>query len=132
MQVMLDTNLCIDVMRGNANAAAARLRSLGIGEAAISTITLAELQYGAWKSRRRAHHEGMIAAFCAPLIILPFGAMPAEVYGSIRAQLEAVGTPIGPLDTLIAAHALAEGLTLVTANTREFKRVGGLTVENWR
>ena len=73
----------------------------------------------------------MIVAFCAPLAIEPFDALAAEVYGTIRATLEAAGTPIGPLDTLIAAHALSIDATVVTANVREFKRVPGLRVENW-
>jgi tRNA(fMet)-specific endonuclease VapC len=132
MRFMLDTNLCIDLMRGKANAAFKRLRSLAIDQAGISTITLAELRYGASKSARQAHHESMVIAFCAPLAIAPFDAEAAEIYGTIRASLEAAGTPIGPLDTLIAAHALAMGATLVTSNVREFQPVQGLSVENWR
>ena len=132
MRFMLDTNLCIDLMRGKGAAAFKRLRSLAVDEAGISTITLAELQYGAAKSARPAYHESLIIAFCAPLTIASFDAQAAEVYGTVRAALERAGTPIGPLDTLIAAHALAVGATIVTANVREFQRVAGLTVENWR
>jgi tRNA(fMet)-specific endonuclease VapC len=132
MRFMLDTNLCIDLMRGKSRGAFDRLRALPVDEAAISTITLAELQFGASKSARRAHHESLIIAFCAPLAIEPFDALAAEIYGTIRAKLEKGGTPIGPLDTLIAAHALSVGATIVTANVREFDRVPGLSVENWR
>ena len=132
MRFMLDTNLCIDLMRGKSAAAFKRLRSLAVDEAGISTISLAELRYGAVKSARQVHHEGLIIAFCAPLVIAPFDATASETYGNVRAALEAAGTPIGPLDTLIAAHALALGATIVTANVREFQRVPGLTVENWR
>jgi tRNA(fMet)-specific endonuclease VapC len=132
MRYMLDTNLCVDLMRGKANAAFKRLRSLAVDEAGISTITLAELRYGAEKSARVAHHEALIAAFCAPLAIAAFDARAAEVYGVTRAGLEAAGTPIGPLDTLIGAHALALGTAVVTANVREFRRIPGLVVENWR
>ena len=132
MRFMLDTNLCIDLMRRKSAGAFRRLRSLAVDEAGISTITLAELRYGAFKSSRRAYHESLIIAFCAPLAIAPFDAKAAETYGSIRGALEARGTPIGPLDTLLAAHSLALGTTMVTANMREFQRVPGLTVQNWR
>jgi tRNA(fMet)-specific endonuclease VapC len=132
MQFMLDTNLCIDLMRGKAGGAYNRLRSLVADEAGISTITLAELRYGAEKSIRRARHEALIVAFCAPLTIAVFDARAAEVYGVIRPALEAAGTPIGALDMLIGAHALALGAVVVTANIREFQQVPGLVVENWR
>jgi tRNA(fMet)-specific endonuclease VapC len=131
MRFMLDTNLCIDLMRGKADAAFRRLRSLAADEAGISSITLAELRYGASKSVRRAHHESLILAFCAPLEIAAFDAQAAKAYGSVRAGLEAAGTPIGPLDTLIAGHALAVGAILLTANAREFRRVPTLVVEDW-
>jgi tRNA(fMet)-specific endonuclease VapC len=131
MRYMLDTNLCIDLMRGKLPAALRRLRRLDVDEAGISTICLAELLYGAAKSSRRAFHELLIVGFCAPLAITAFDAPACEVYGDVRARLESAGTPIGPLDTLIAAHALSVGATLVTANVREFRRVSGLTVEDW-
>jgi tRNA(fMet)-specific endonuclease VapC len=132
MRFMLDTNLCVDLMRGKAAGAFKRLGSLAMDEAGISTITFAELRYGAEKSTRRAYHEALIVAFCAPLTIATFDARAAEVYGVIRATLESAGTPIGPLDTLIGAHALSLGAVVVTANTREFQRIPGLVVENWR
>lgn len=132
MRFMLDTNLCVDLMRGKSTAAFDRIRSLAVDEVGISTITLAELQYGAAKSARRTYNESLVIAFCAPLLIASFDAAAAQVYGTIRAVLESAGTPIGPLDTLIAAHALALGVTVVTANVKEFQRVPGLVVENWR
>lgn len=132
MRFMLDTNLCIDLMRGKAKAALARLRTLDVDQAGISSITLAELQYGASKSVRFDYHQSLIVAFCAPLVIAEFDTRAAEAYGVIRAELEAAGTPIGPLDTLIAAQAISLGATVVTANVREFCRVKGLMVENWR
>jgi tRNA(fMet)-specific endonuclease VapC len=131
MRFMLDTNVCIDLMRGKSLPMLKRLTSLAVNEAGISTITLAELRYGASKSTRQAYHESLIVAFCAPLEIAEFDAQAAEFYGATRAALEAVGTPIGPLDTLIAAHALALGATVVTGNLREFRRVPGLVVEDW-
>lgn len=132
MRFLLDTNLCIDLMRGRGAAAFKRLRTLKVNEAGISSITLAELWYGASKSSRPAHHRSLILAFCAPLTLADFDGQASEKYGSIRAALERAGTPIGPLDTLIAAHSMALEVTLVTANTREFHRVEGLNVENWR
>lgn len=132
MRFMLDTNLCIDLMRGRADKAIKRLAKCASDEAGISSITLAELRYGAAKSMRRAHHEALIVAFCAPLEIATFDPRAAEAYGDIRTALESAGTPIGPLDLLIAAHALSLQATIVTANVREFSRVPGLTVENWR
>lgn len=132
MRYMLDTNLCIDLMRGRAAAAFKRLRKLKVDEAGISTVTLAELWYGASKSSRPAHHRFLILSFCAPLTLADFDGQAAEKYGSIRAALERAGTPIGPLDTLIAAHSMALEVTLVTANTRESQRVQGLSVQNWR
>jgi tRNA(fMet)-specific endonuclease VapC len=132
MRFMLDTNLCIDLMRGEAGAAFGRLRGLAIDEAGISTITLAELHHGAVKSARRAHHEALILRFCAPLAVATFDARAAEMYGEVRSVLEAQGRPIGPLDVLVAAHALSLGATVVTGNVREFRRVKGLHVVNWK
>lgn len=131
MRHMLDTNLCIDAIRGKADAAFDHMRRLEPDSVGISTITLAELRAGAAKSNRRAHHEALILAFCAPLAIASFDDAAAVTYGDLRAKLETAGTPIGPLDALIAAHALSLNCTVVTANTREFARVEGLELENW-
>ena len=128
---MLDTNICIELLRGKAPAVFERLSRCRMEDVAISSITLAELQYGVARSARPAHHAALLAGFCAPLTILPFDHLAAERYGQIRTTLEQAGTPIGPLDTLIAAHALAEQMTLITNNEREFRRVPGMTVENW-
>jgi len=128
---MLDTNVCVELLRGRAPDVAKRLRRLAIDEAAISSITLAELQCGVAKSARPARHELLLVQFCAPLAIPAFDGPAAETYGRVRAGLERAGTPIGPLDTVIAAHALALGVTLITNNQREFGRVPGLRVENW-
>jgi tRNA(fMet)-specific endonuclease VapC len=128
---MLDTNICVELIRGRASRVFDRLRQHGVDDVAISSITLAELQYGVAKSARPARHALLLAEFCAPLAILPFDNQAAETYGRVRAALERAGTPIGPLDTLIAAHALALGMTIVTNNEREFRRVVGLGIENW-
>ncbi len=97
----------------------------------MSAITLAELRCGIAASQRRAVNLAKLELFLAIFEIAPFDAPAATAYGSLRAQLQARGTPIGPLDTLIAAHALALGATVVTNNVREFGRVPGLKVENW-
>ena len=128
---MLDTNICIELLRSGADQIASRMQKHEIDAIAISSITLAELQFGVVKSARPAHHETLLIEFCAPLAILPFDDRAATIYGRVRANLEQAGTPIGPLDTLIAAHALALDLTLVTNNEREFQRVRGLSAENW-
>jgi tRNA(fMet)-specific endonuclease VapC len=128
---LLDTNICVELLRGRAMRVFERLRRLCVDEVAISAITLAELQYGVAKSSQPARHAALLAQFCAPLAILPFSSEAAETYGRARAELERLGSPIGPLDTLIASHALALDLTVVTDNEREFRRVPGLRVENW-
>lgn len=128
---MLDTDICVELLRGRAPGVFDRMRQCDVDAVAISTITLAELYYGVRKSARPAHHEALLVGICAPLAILPFDAPAAETYGRVRAVLEKDGTPIGPLDTLIAAHALSQGLTLITRNDREFRRVSNLPVENW-
>jgi tRNA(fMet)-specific endonuclease VapC len=97
----------------------------------ISTITLAELRYGADKSRDPPKNHAALDAFVAPLAIADFDAPSADWYGHIRADLELRGIPIGPLDTLIAAHAKRLGVILVTNNTSEFSRVTGLKIEDW-
>jgi tRNA(fMet)-specific endonuclease VapC len=109
----------------------AEMRSLDVDEVAISSITLAELQYGVAKCANPARHEALLAQFCAPLDILPFDAVAAETYGRVRTDIERAGMLIGPLDTLIASHALPIDVTLVTNNDREFRRVAGLRVERW-
>jgi tRNA(fMet)-specific endonuclease VapC len=128
---MLDTNMCVALIRGQAARVFERMRRRRVDEVGMSSITLAELQYGVAKSARPEHNAALLAEFCAPLAIVPFEDGVAEAYGRVRAALERAGMSIGPLDTLIAAHALALDVTLVTDNEREFRRVEGLRVENW-
>lgn len=128
---LLDTNICIELIRGRASRVFATMQKHRLDDVAISSITFAELQFGVAKSTRPAHNAIMLAQFCAPILILPFDTRAAMTYGAVRALLEQTGTPIGPMDTLIAAHALSRTLVLVTNNEREFRRVKGLTVENW-
>ena len=131
MEFMLDTNICIYIIKRNPAPVLARLRRCSPGEICISAITLCELAYGAQKSSRPEINKLALAEFVTPLEIAPLGDLAAARYGVIRALLEKQGRSIGPLDMLIAAHALALNLTLVTNNEREFRRVPHLRIANW-
>lgn len=131
IRFLFDTGICIELIRGRAPGLLGRLRHRRIGTIGISVITLAELLYGVAKSRDPARNAVALAHFCAPLEICPFDHVAGASYGEIRAALERAGTPIGPLDTLIAAHAVAMGATIVTNNECEFHRVRQVRVENW-
>jgi tRNA(fMet)-specific endonuclease VapC len=128
---MLDTNVCIDVIRARSRVLVERIRSHPVDDIAISAITLAELQHGVARSSQPDRNRVAMLEFLVPFAVLPFDDLAARAYGEIRATLEAHGTPIGPMDTLIAAHALSLRLSLVTNNVGEFRRVPGLAVENW-
>lgn len=131
MTYMLDTNICIYAMKNKPEHVLLRLKKELNSGVCISSITLAELEYGMKHSSNPAKNEQALLRFLIPLTVLPFGATAASEYGTIRTYLQNNGTPIGPLDTLIAAHARAENMILVTNNVREFERVPGLEVENW-
>ena len=131
MRYLLDTNICIAMIRKNPPKILKRLAVLAVGEVGISSITLAELRYGATKSADEAKNAAALEEFLLPLEIADFDAAAALSYGRVRASLEKAGTPIGPLDTQIGAHALSLGTTLVTNNLREFRRIPGLKVEDW-
>jgi tRNA(fMet)-specific endonuclease VapC len=130
MKYLLDTNICIYVINDRSKAIVERFRKHRLGDIGVSTITAAELAYGVAKSDSE-RNRGALERFLLPLEVVEFDHAAALKYGSVRADLERRGRPIGPLDMLIAAHALALGATLVTNNQREFGRVPGLTVENW-
>lgn len=128
---MLDTNICIYVQRQAPASVLKRFSSLKPGQAVISVVTWGELLYGAAKSQKARQVRKVLNEFTA---LIPVLAMPpecGECCGTIRADLEKRGLPIGNNDLWIAAHALASGLTLVTNNTKEFKRVSHLKMENW-
>ena len=131
MKWMLDTNTCIYIIKQKPLKVLERLRSCRISDVGISTITLSELEYGVAKSTQAQRNKVALTEFVAPLEIFAYDDMAAQAYGDIRAHLESEGYPIGPLDTLIAAHARSIGCTLVTNNDAEFARVPGLQVENW-
>ena len=131
MTYLLDTNICIYVIKRRPPQVLARFHRCAVGDIGLSTVTLAELEYGAAKSQFPAPNQAALAAFTLPLEVVPFDAPAAAAYGPIRATLERQGTPIGAMDLLIAAHARSLGVILVTNNVREFGRVPGLQVENW-
>jgi tRNA(fMet)-specific endonuclease VapC len=108
-----------------------KFKQIKIGEIGVSTITISELQYGISKSRKRKKNEIRLNEFITPLEILPYDESAAKAYGDLRYELEKAGKPIGPLDLLIAAHAVSRNLIVVTNNDKEFKRIKKLKVENW-
>jgi len=131
MKYLIDTNICIYIMNKRPAGIIEKFKQFELGDVGISTITVSELQHGVAKSIHRKENQQRLEQFMAPLEILAYDEMAAEVYGDIRFHLEKYGQPIGPLDVLIAAHALSKNLILVTNNDKEFKRVKNLQVENW-
>ena len=131
IRYMLDTNICIYVIRKKPSRLIQHFQNLRISDVGISSITFSELEYGVAKSQRSQQNKMALMEFLAPIEILPYDDMAAIQYGEIRASLERQGTPIGSLDMLIAAHALSIHSILVTNNESEFRRVPGLMVENW-
>jgi tRNA(fMet)-specific endonuclease VapC len=131
MRHLLDTNVCIHIIRRRPQAVLRRFEDYGVGEVGVSSVTVAELRYGAEKSSRPEQNLEALGRFLLPLEVLDFGEEAAASYGRVRAALEKAGMPIGPLDTLIAAHAVSVGVTLVTYITREFRGVPELEVEDW-
>ena len=128
---LLDTNICIYIRKKKPERVSERFHKLGSGEMAISVITYGELLYGANKSEQRARALATVHEFVRIVPALPLPESAAEAYGFIRAELERRGEMVGPNDLWIAAHALASGLTLVTNNEKEFRRVRGLKIQNW-
>lgn len=131
MKYMLDTNICIYAIKRRPEAVIKRFLEHDPDEMCISAITYAELMHGVEKSQAREKNRIAMTLFLSPITILDFSSHAAEEYGRVRAELEKKGAPIGPMDMLIAGHARAEGLILVTNNTREFYRVDNLDVEDW-
>lgn len=128
---MLDTDICIALIKRQPRELIGRLQRHKPGDVAISSITLSELSFGVAKSSQPEKNQAALEQFLLPLDVLAFDDIAATCYGHVRAGLERTGTPIGPLDTLIASHALSINATVVTNNVREFSRVTKLRVENW-
>jgi tRNA(fMet)-specific endonuclease VapC len=130
LQYMLDTNICIYVIKTYPPRLRERFNRLA-EQLCISSITLGELHYGVEKSARQLENLQAIEHFVARVEVLAFSSKAAAHHGQIRAELERVGRPAGGYDTLIGAHARSEGLIVVTNNVQEFERMPGLRVENW-
>lgn len=131
MKVMLDTNTCIAIIKQKPPKVLERFNAYQVGEIGISWVTLAELEFGVFKSQHLEKNQVGLDEFVLPLEIANFNCETARVYGRVRAALEKKGTPIGSLDMMIGAHALSLGVTLATNNTREFSRIKGLTLVDW-
>ena len=131
MKYLLDTNICIYIIKKQPIEIIEKFNSFSIGDIGISAITLAELYFGVEKSMHPAKNIKALEEFLLPLIIEDFDYNASVIYGKLRTNLEKKGKLIGSLDMLIAAHALALNVTLVTNNTKEFIRVSNLKIENW-
>lgn len=131
MRVLLDTNICIYMIKNKPPEVRKHFKRFVPGDIAISTITVAELQYGVEKSAAREKNALALEAFLLPLEIASFDTESALAYGKIRAELERQGKPLGGMDMLIAAQAMAQSFTLITHNLKEFERISGLRCETW-
>jgi tRNA(fMet)-specific endonuclease VapC len=131
MNYLLDTNICIYIVKKKPEAVLTQVQSKQPGDIAISAVTLAELEYGIARSRYPDRNRVALLEFILPFVILDFDQRASAEYGRIRSLLESQGKPIGPVDLLLAAQAKSRGLILVTNNEKEFKRIDGLQIENW-
>ncbi len=131
MKLMLDTNICIYIIKQQPESVLKRFLDYQVGDISISTITLSELRFGVAKSKHQTKNTKALEEFLIPLEILPFDEDAAQAYGEVRASLEEAGTPLGAMDMVIAAHAVSQGLALVTNNIREFSCVSNLTIVDW-
>ena len=131
MKYLLDTNICIYLIKQKPPKVLARFNTLDLSDIGISSITVAELEYGICKSQQQEKNRSALMQFLLPLEIVEFDQAAATLYGSIRSNLESRGLVIGAMDMLIAAHALSLGVTLVSNNVREFSRIANLSLENW-
>lgn len=131
MRYLLDTNICVMLIRQKPQTVLAQLTQHPFTDVAVSAITVAELHYGVAQSAQPAQNQQALTYFLLPLTILPFDGQVAAAYGEIQVYLEAQGTPIGAIDTLLAAHAVSHKLIFVTNNVRGFAGVPGLRVEDW-
>lgn len=131
MKYMLDTNICIHVIKHKPETAIRNFLTHQPDDLCISAITLAELLHGVEKSKFQDRNRLAVSMFLSGIAVLDFDSIAAQAYGELRADLEQNGTPIGPMNMLIAGHAKSRGLILVTNNTGEFTRVKGLQLEDW-
>jgi tRNA(fMet)-specific endonuclease VapC len=131
MRFLLDTNICIYIIKQKPSKVFEKFRTLNLSDVGVSSITVAELEYGAYKSQRREQNRAALTQFLIPLEVLPFDEKATQTYGQIRAELERRGIVIGAMDMLIASQAISLGLTLVTNNVKELSQIPNLIWENW-
>jgi len=131
VKLLLDTDVCIYLIKARSETILARLADYEVGDIGLSSITVAELCFGVANSEHADRNRDALQQFLLPFTISPFDHKAAITYGRVRAELQRAGHPIGPLDTLIGAHALALGVALATGNVREFSRIEGLQVQSW-
>lgn len=131
MKYLLETNICIYLIKNKPESVALKLKEVDITDISISSVTTAELYFGVNKSSKKEQNQSALNTFLLPFEILSFDEKDSFIYGTIRAELERTGFPIGAIYLLIASQAISRELTLVTNNTYEFQRVKGLRIENW-
>ncbi|EKD42420.1 MAG: PilT protein [uncultured bacterium] len=131
MSYLLDTNICIYLIKKKSEFLIAKIEKIAASKLFLSSITVAELEYGVEKSQHKEKNALALSKFLLPFQLIPFDELAAKEFGKLRAGLEARGKPIGVFDMQIAAIALTHQLTLITNNTREFERVPNLELENW-
>lgn len=131
MLFLLDTNICIYIIKRKPQQVIDRFQTLFLSDIGVSSLTVAELEYGAYKSQYVEQNRAALNQFLLPLEIVPFDESITQIYGDLRATLERRGTIIGGIDMLIASQAIALSLTLVTNNTKEFSRIQNLDLDNW-
>jgi len=131
MRLMLDTNICIYLIKEQPASVLDRFTAYPVGDIGVSVVTLAELEYGVAKSSRPARNRAALEQFVSPLEVAAFDRDATAVYGKVRTLLEKKGQPIGSMDLLIAAHAISLDVQLITHNVKEFGKVPGLRIEDW-
>ncbi|MCL2122794.1 MAG: type II toxin-antitoxin system VapC family toxin [Desulfovibrionaceae bacterium] len=131
MKYLLDTNICMYMIKNNPPEVRTHFQNVTPGDVYISSVTIAELQCGVEKSAAKEKNALALEAFLLPLVIVPFDLDAALAYGKIRIFLERQGTPIGGMDMLIAAQAIAHDFTLISHNIKEFQRIPNLKCETW-
>ncbi|MFH1351319.1 MAG: type II toxin-antitoxin system VapC family toxin [Pseudomonadota bacterium] len=131
MSYLLDTNTCIYFLNRSSEKIISKMKSLSPSNIRLSSITVAELFFGAEKSKAKKKNWTIVQSFIGNFELIPFDEKCCENYAKIRVSLEKFGSPIGPMDLLIASITLAHNLILVTNNVKEFRRIRGLKLENW-
>jgi len=131
IKYLLDTNICIYIIKKSPQKVFEKIKTLKIGEVAISSITYCELQFGVSNSSSQEKNQNALNGFLSSIEILDFPSASAILYGEVCSHLKKKGIPIGPLELLIGTHALFADVTLVTNNVKEFKRIPKLKMENW-